>query len=161
MWMDIDEGIRSRIKNNIIKTAQTRALLFALLLLVVGVVILASFNVTNPEGATPSIFGAVLAFVGIGLIAIFYILFTTIREQSSVIDSALYMVVGTISSKVDTNILMVKIPGEKDPFKVSCDADMYSKAAINVRVLVVAASKKNSIQMYGVDPAVYDKDGVL
>lgn len=161
MWMDIDDGIRSRIKKNIEKTAQTRALVFALLLMLVGLAVFIIFSITSPLGVPLSVVGVILAFVGIGLIAVFYILFTSVREQCLVIDNALYMIVGKVASKADTNILFVKIPGEKSAFKVSCDADMYSKAAIDVRILIIAASKKDSNQMFGVDPAVYDKDGLL
>lgn len=162
MWDDIDEGIRSRIIKNIENVYMVKSVFYILLLAVVSGVMFATFNMSFAETGMPPLAVALcIAFVGLGLIAVLYIYFTNVREKSAIINDAIYMTVGKVVSKSDNNHILVKLPGEKSNFKIECNTEMYEKAAVDVRVLVVSASKKNTNQMYGVDPSSYDIDGIL
>ncbi len=158
----MDEGIRERILKNIDSIYTVKAVLYSLLLAVVSGIMFWSVSISfGEEGIPPLAIALVIGFIGLGLIAVFYIYFSSVREKSAVVKDAIYMVVAKVVSMGDNNRVLIKLPGEKNHLTITCEEEMYKKAEVDVRILVVAASKRNSNQMYGVDPASYDKDGLL
>lgn len=158
----MDEGIRSRIIENVKNVVKMKVLVYTLLVATVSVVIFFAISRTEAGTLTSNLMIALLfAFISIGLIAVLYIYFSTVREQTRVFNEAIYMTLGKVVSKNDNNNITVKVPGDKAVYKIKCEAEFYAKAVPDMRVLVVSASKKNANQMFGLEPSTYDKDGLL
>ena len=165
MWKSADEAIKKRVEENIINTARSRMIVYLLLLMLVDVLLFVSLKSFNANDyVSPALLAVIVLFFGVGLVAIFYIYFTTVRENAKLLRESVYMVVGTVISPLsggDKKHIIVKIPQEAASFSIECEPELYKNAVSGKRVLVFSASKKNSAQMYGVDPATYDKDGIL
>lgn len=162
MWTEIDEGIRNRIIESIKNASKVKAVIYLLLIAVVSVLLFFAVSLNaGDDGMNPILVALCIVFVCIGLMAVFYIYLSTVKEQSALITDALYMVVGKIVSKGSNNRITVRVPGDKMFYEIKCEPELYAKAATDVNVLVVSSSRKNERNMYGVDPSSYDKDGVL
>lgn len=161
MWVEADEGIRSRIKSNVINSARVRMLVY-LLMLILSIVSVFFLIYNKNSFFAALILCLIVSFAAIGLIAILYIYFTSVRNNTRIINEAAYMTVGLVVTRLgETGQILVKIPGEKGKYKIDCDKDFYKSATNDARVLIVAVSKKNENLMVGYDPATYDKDGVF
>jgi len=161
MWIDADERIRARIKANIINVARVRMIIYLLMILLVTVI---SSVVLFQDASITSVLLVCLlmVFVAIGLIAVIYIYYSYIKENSKLIDDAAFMTVGRVITRIgDSFKMIVKVPGDKTTFKIDCDRDFYRNATADSRVLILAVSKKNEDQMIGFDPSTYDKDGIF
>lgn len=160
MWMETDEGIRSRIKANIVNTARSKLIIYLLLLLLLVVVTFFIVSGDNMLMSIPFLCLIMVAFA-VGLMAVFYIYYAAIREGSKIVDEASYMIVGKVITKISNNKIIVKIPGEKGSYTIDCDKEFYKGLISDAHVLILAVSKKNENQMIGFDPATYDTDGIL
>lgn len=160
MWMSIDEGIRSRIKTNIVNSARSRMIIYLLLLLLV---VLVAFLIVSGDSMLMSIPFLIILMIAVafGLLAVFYIYYAAIREDSKIVDETPYMVVGKVITKISNNKVIVKIPGEKVNFTIDCDREFYKNVHSDSRILVLAVSKRNENEMIGFDPSTYDTDGIL
>lgn len=165
MWRTADESIRQRIKDNVVNTARTRMIVY--LLMIFAVCVVAFFVVNSGEdGGIMSV--PVLVFfmllIGVGVIAVFYIYFSMIRENTKIVSTAPFMILGKVVTRVgDGKVckVMVRIPGEKVTFTIDCEPEFYKNCTADSSVLIFATSKKNEDQMMGYDPSTYDKDGIL
>ena len=161
MWIEADEGIRSRIRANVINSARVKMLVYLLLLMLA---ITSGFILVYNKDSFFStlILCLLICFAAIGLIAILYTYFTTVRNNTRIISEAAYMTVGLVVTRLgDSGRILVKLPGEKSKYKIDCDKEFYKTATADARVLVVAVSRKNEDLMIGYDPSTYDKDGIF
>lgn len=161
MWIEADERIRSRITANIVNSARTRLLVYVLVLFLSFISIY--FLLLNRDSYFATLMLCLLlCFEAVCLIAVFYIYFSTVRENTKILRDAAYMTVGVVVTRLgDDGRIIVKLPGDKNKYAIDCDKDFYKVAETDSRVLVVAVSKKNEDLMIGYDPATYDKDGIF
>ncbi len=161
MWKEADEGIRSRIRANVINSARVRMLVYLVLLLLSITSVF--FLVYDKDSFFSSlVLCLILCFAAIGLISILYVYFTSVRKNTRIINEAAYMTVGLVVTRLgDSGQILVKLPGEKSKYKIDCDKEFFKNATSDARVLVIAVSKKNEDLMVGYDPATYDKDGIF
>ena len=164
MWKEMDNKIRSRINADIVASARTRMIIYLLMLMTVGLVLFFVVKESNAGAIPPVMLFLLICFFGVGIMAVFYIYFAMIRERSALVNEASFMTLGSVVTKLQDKEglkLIVKIPGDRGDYRIFCDPVFYKSAAVNSRVLIVAASKKNEKTMYGVEPSTYDKDGIL
>lgn len=165
MWSPVDKNIKGRIKQNIVDTARTRLVIHLTVLALFDAAIFLSVQKYGYVGKAAS--GVILGlclFIIICLTGIFYIYLASIQDLFKIVEPATFMCVGRVVNKVknSTNYeLVVKIPDEKVTFKITCEPTCYHNADVGSRVLVLTASKKLESKMYGVDPASFDKNGIL
>lgn len=161
MWVEADEGIRSRIRANVINSARVRMLVY-LLLLMLSITSVFFLVYDKDSFFSTLILCLLICFAAIGLIAILYIYFTTVRKNTRIISEAAYMTVGLVVTRLgDSGQIIVKLPGEKSKYRIDCDKEFFKTATADSRVLVVAVSRKNEDLMIGYDPSTYDKDGIF
>ena len=165
MWSPVDKQIKDRIKSNIVDTARTRLVIHLTVLALFDVAVFVSVQKYGYVGKAAS--GVILGlclFIIICLTGVFYIYFASIQDIFQIVEPANMMCVGRVVNKVknSTNYeLVVKVPDEKVTFKITTEPTCYKNAEPGSRVLVLTASKKLESKMYGVDPASFDRNGIL
>ena len=128
MWIEADEGIRSRIRANVINSARVKMLVYLVLLMLS---IISGFVLVYNKDSFFStlILRLLICFAAIGLIAILYTYFTTIRNNTRIISQAAYMTVGLVVTRLgDSGQILVKLPGEKSKYRIDCDNDSVPRS---------------------------------